>query len=111
MITCAATAERKSNVLIIDSSRVENEMTRTMQQVKLHAKNNGSFQDAMISAGYYARKIGKTMFVYPGNSYGHMVFRVSYKKSEYLNGINNTGPMMYSVDPDLTVRRHELSRG
>ncbi len=82
------------------------------------------FASAITSAGFYAKKLYKTMFVYPGNSYGFAIWRVTYKPSEYLNSINNTGDVvfsgagrfwsgryLFSVTPYLTVTRHETVRG
>jgi len=77
---------------------------------KLAAKNDGSLVSAIESAGYYARRLGKPMFVYAGNSYGHALWRVSYKPGEYLNRINNTGATVYSVDSELTILRHDVIR-
>lgn len=77
---------------------------------KLSAKNDGTLASAIVSAGYYAKKYNQKMFVYIGNSYGHEVWRVSRKKSEYLNTINNTGLTMYSVDPDLTIFSYDVRR-
>lgn len=77
---------------------------------RLRARSNGSLPSAVESAGYYAQKQGQTAFVYLGNSYGSGIWRVSFKKSDYLNGINNTGTLVYSVSPDLTLQRHEVER-
>ena len=74
---------------------------------KLRAKNAGDRDSAIESAGSYAQKQKKTMFVYAGTSYGHGVWRVTPKSSEYNNRINNTGGVMYSVSPDLEIRRHD----
>ncbi len=84
--------------------------TAVLRRSKLYARSNGSFHEAILSAGYQAKKQNKMMFVYSGNSYGHGVWRVSYKPSEYLNTVNNTGAVIFSVDPELTLRRHEMER-
>lgn len=76
----------------------------------LKAKNRGDLQSACISAGFYAQKMSKTMYVYSGNSYGHLLWRVSDKPGEYLDPISNTGGRLMSVTPDLTVAWHELRR-
>ena len=64
----------------------------------------------MLQAGYYAKKTAKAMFVYAGNSFGHAVWRASHKPGDYLNPINNTGTMVFSVDPGLVVTRYEVKR-
>lgn len=78
---------------------------------KLAAKNDGSLVSAIESAGHYAKRLGKPMFVYAGNSYGHALWRVSDKPGEYLNRINNTGVMVYSIDSDRTISRYDVIRG
>ncbi len=77
---------------------------------KLPAKNRGDQQSAVVSAAHYAKKLGKTMFVYTGNSNMHVVFLVSAKASEYLDPINNMGPVVRSVTPDLEVSSYEVIR-
>ncbi len=84
---------------------VENEgNTRALKSSKLTARNRGEFGSAVLSAGYYAKKLGKTMYIYSGNSFMHRVWRVSDKTSEYLNAINNTGTQVISVTPDSSFR-------
>jgi len=70
----------------------------------------GDLNGAVKSAGHYARKHRRTMYVYEGNSYMHRAFRVSDKPSEYLSPINNTGDRVVSVTPDLIVSIHEVYR-
>ena len=82
----------------------------SLPQVKLAARNRGDLHSAIVSAGYYAKKRGKTMYVYPGNSYGVGVWRVSSDPSEYLDPINNTGSRVASISPDLTMMWHEIDR-
>lgn len=88
---------------------VDQPATNTLRRNKLTARNKGDFSSALYSAGYYAKKLGHTMYVYSGNSYGHAVWRVSDKSSEYLDPINNTGARVVSVDPDLQVAYHNLA--
>ena len=91
-------------------AQLEQRATGSLQKMKLSAKNRGDIQSATISAGFYAKKMNQTMFVYSGNSYGSLVWRATYKPGEYLNRINNTGGYLYSVTPDLVVSRHEIQR-
>lgn len=85
--------------------------TRSLQAIKkLKGRHAGDLSGAVISAGYYAKKLGKTMYVYSGNSYGWAIWRVSYKKSEYLCAIGNTGNTVYSVTPNLDVLLHNVFR-
>lgn len=77
---------------------------------KLRAKSQGDLDSAIESAGHYAQKMNTTMFIYHGNSYGAGVWRVFYKRGEYLNTANNTGDVVYSVTPDLTISVHLIER-
>lgn len=77
---------------------------------KLYAKNRGDLSSAIISAAYYAKKMDKLMYVYAGDSYGHGVWRATYKLNECLDPINNSGMRLLSVTPDLTVSWHEVNR-
>lgn len=96
--------------LTLGPPRVDQSATNSLRSIRLRARNQGDFQSAVISAGYYARKQGKPMYVYAGNSFGYAVWRVSYKPSEYLDPINNTGVKVVSVLPDLTVRFQDVKR-
>jgi hypothetical protein len=97
--------------LHLGPGKPEVQATRVLQaRDKLVAKNRGDLHSAVESAGHHAKKQGKTMFVYFGNSYGRGVWRVSAKSSEYLDPINNTGDMICSVSPTLEVAAHELTR-
>ncbi len=90
--------------------RVEPSLSMQLSDMKLKARYSGDFGGAIVAAGYYAKKLNETMYVYEGNSYMNRVFRVSSKKSEYLNSINNTGDRVISVTPGLTVSYHDLER-
>ena len=89
---------------------VDAKATDALKRVTLKAKNHGDLNSAVISAGYYAKKQGKTMYVYLSNSYMHAVWRVSTNPSEYLNTINNSGEKLLSVTPDLVASWHSLAR-
>jgi hypothetical protein len=88
----------------------EAQATHVLRTNKLTAKNNGDRQSAIYSAGFYAKKLSKTMFVYAGSFYGTGAWRVSPDPHEYLNFANNHGSFLYSVTPDLAVHRHEIDR-
>lgn len=89
--------------------KVDSKGTESLRAMsKLYAKNRGDLSGAVISAGYYADRMGKTMYAYPGDSYGHGVWRVTYKASEFLDPINNSGRKLISVTPDLTVAWHDV---
>ena len=94
--------------LKIVSSKTDTKATESLRRLKLHAKNRGDLQSAVVSAGYYAKKHNETMYVYAGDSYGHSIWRVSYKESDYLNRINNSGRALLSVTPDLVITRYEV---
>jgi hypothetical protein len=88
----------------------EERASEALPKMKLMAKSRGDLQSATLSAAYYAKKLNQTMYIYAGTSYGSGVWRVSYKPSEYLNGINNSGSVVYTVTPELTVSRHTVLR-
>jgi len=92
----------------MDEGSVDARATESLRRAKLRARNHGDLTSAILSAAYYAKKLGKTMYVYPGNSFMHAVWRVSFKPSEYLNVINNTGSKVLSVTPDRTVSWHNV---
>ena len=105
-------SNRTAGKLRMDSGRVEQQATKGLRELKrIPAKNKGDLNSALLSAGYYAQKQDRTMYLYAGNSYGHAVWRVTYKENEYLDPINNTGKAMFSVTPELEVRRHQVSGG
>lgn len=103
-----------SRLLILGPGRVDTSATESLRRMKkLAAKNHGDQESAVISAGYYAKKLNETMYVYPGTSYGSGVWRVSSKRSDYLDPINNNGPgriPTISVTPDLVVSLHDTKR-
>lgn len=102
---------KSASRLKMGPGKVEQQVTSVLQKAsKFPAKNKGDRTSAIWSAAHHARKQGKTMFVYQGNSYMHEVWRVSTQASDYLNPINNTGLVVYSVTPDLMVSRHEIER-
>lgn len=82
-----------------------------LKKAPLKAKSDGrTLNSAVLSAGYYAKKLNKTMYVYEGNSFMHLVFRVSDKEAEVLSPVNNTGERVLSVTPELDVFWHDVSR-
>ena len=100
---------RTASRLSLGPGRLDQSASASLKKVKLKAKYTpGDMTEAIISAGYYAQKRKKTMFVYGGNSFGHAVWRVSDKASDYLNPINNTGAKVVEVTPDLDVIFHDV---
>ena len=100
--------------ITLSNPKVQEDYTSQLRALKkFRARSTGSLGSAIESAAYYARKFQRDFFCYPGSSYGHFVWHVSYKPSEYLNGINNaasTGDSVLSVSPDMTVTVHEVTR-
>lgn len=82
-----------------------------LRSSKLYAKSNGSLEEALLSAGYYAKKNEEPIYMYAGNSYGFAIWRTSRKKSDALDPINNTGNKIIVVLPDLTVTVHPVEGG
>lgn len=100
-----------SGKLKMGPGRTDARATEALRKAPLKAKNDGrSLNSAALSAGFYAKKTNKTMYVYEGNSFMHTVFRVSDKESEVLDPINNTGNRVLSVTPDLEVSWHNVDR-
>ena len=89
---------------------VDPSLSIQLSDMKLKARYSGDLSGAIVAAGYYAKKLNATIYVYEGNSYMNRVFRVSSKKSEYLSPINNTGDRAISVTPGLTVSYHDIIR-
>lgn len=96
--------------LQLGPGKVDQSATSSLAKIKLYAKNRGDLNSAVISAAYYAKKLKETMYVYGGTSYGSGVWRAASKPSEYLSPINNTGPFVLSVTPELVVSRHDVER-
>jgi hypothetical protein len=97
--------------LKVGPERVDTSATSGLRRMKkFPARNRGDLDSAVKSAAYYAQKLGEKMFVYAGTSYGSYAWRVSSKKSEYLNFINNSGEKMLSVTPDLEVSWMDIIR-
>jgi hypothetical protein len=97
--------------LRLGPARVDEKGTASLRKIKkLPAKNQGDLNSALMSAGYYAQKMGHAMHVYSGNSYGHSVWRVSDKPGEFLNMINNTGSRLAVVTPELEMVWHDIER-
>jgi len=94
----------------ITETETEEGMSKTLREMGPKARSNGSFEESMRSAAFYARKHGLTYYVYRGNSYGVRVFHVSYRERDYLCPVGNDGSVIYSVDPDLNVSRHLTER-
>ena len=89
---------------------VDPALSMQLSDMKLKARYSGDLSGAIVSAGYYAKKLNATMYVYEGNSYMHKVYRVSSKESEYLSPINNTGGRVISVTSGLAVSYHDIIR-
>lgn len=99
------------SILILGPGIIDERNTRILRsRKKLPARNDGSLGSAIESAGHHARKLKKTMFVYLGNSYMHIVHRVSHRPGDYLNPIDNTGSVVYSITPELILSEHSVER-
>ena len=94
--------------LKILSEEVDKKATASLRKIHLKAKNRGDLHSAVISAGYYAKKWDRKMYAYLGDSYGHSIWRVTYRESDYLDPINNSGRRLISVSHDLVVTTYEI---
>jgi len=101
---------RTAGTLSLGPGHVDEKNTATLKRMKkLRAKYHpGDLAGATESAAYYAQKYGKTMYVYAGNSYGHGVYRVTYKMSDVTSPISNTGSFVMSVTPDGVISKHDV---
>lgn len=101
--------------LTLTTKTLQEQATEQIRTCKLTAKIHGDLDSGVIAAGYYAKKWNKSMFVYFGSCYYAAatyvaLWRVTYKRSEYLCPIGNTGTFLFEVTPDLSVYRHEITR-
>lgn len=99
-----------SGKLVLGPGRIDQSATKSLSTMPLKSRNNGSLQSAVVSAGFHAKAQKETAYVYSGNSFGHAIWRVSLKPSEYLDPINNTGDKLLTVTPDLIVSWHDIQR-
>jgi hypothetical protein len=106
-----ATQYLASRQLRLGPGRPESKATAYLRRLKkIPAKNRGDEQSAVTCAAYNAQKHGTTWFAYIGNSFGHIVWRVASKPTDYLDPINNSGSIVRSVSPDLEVTTYEVVR-
>ena len=69
----------QASKITLGPGREDTQNSAVLQKAKLKAKSNGDLESAILSAGFYAKKLKKTMFVFKGNSFMHAVWRASYK--------------------------------
>lgn len=96
--------------LTLGPARQDAKATESLKKMKLQGRNKGDLQSAVLSAGFHAQKSKKTMYVYSGNSFGHLVWRVTEKPGDYLSPINNTGEKLLYVTPELEVFWQDIKR-
>ena len=99
---------KKSAKGSLGEGEVQQKVTEQLQAMKkLKARYDPSdLSGATISAARAAKRDGKTYVVYLGTSYGHGVWRIG-TESDATSRINNqSNAPLYSVSPDLTVRKH-----
>jgi hypothetical protein len=100
---------RTAGRLSLGPGRLDTSASASLKRAQLRARYTpGDMAGAVVSAGFYAQKRKKTMFVYEGNSYMHLVYRVADNPSEYLNAINNTGDKVIEITPELDVIFHDV---
>lgn len=103
--------DRTAATMKMGPGRLDTRASEALKKATLKARSDGkTLNGAVLSAGFYAKKQNKTMYVYEGNSNMWKVFRVTDKESECLNRINNTGDRVLSVTPDLDVSWHDIER-
>jgi hypothetical protein len=99
-----------SSKLKFINGKIEKDISEKLKTIKLFARNDGTLNSAVISAAYYAKKNNKPLYIYSGNSFGHAVWRATYKESDANSPINNTGIIVYTISPDLTLMKYEIER-
>lgn len=77
--------------------------TQNLRKARLISKNTGNLNGAVIAAGYYAKRLTRTQYVYFGHTYTGFVWRVSATPCEFLESTYNLGGIVLAVTPDLTV--------
>jgi len=100
--------DKRAAPLRLGPGKPHRKFTEMLVKVKPRARSWGDFNGAMLQAAFYAKKQNKTMFIYAGTSFGTGVWRVSDKPDEYLNFINNTGSVVFSVSPTLEVTEYPV---
>ncbi len=94
--------------LTLGPGKPYDEATAFLKKVKLRKARGVDLDSAMTRGGFYAKKLGKPVYVYRGNSYMQVAWQAVLKKSDALNMINNTGDTVYVIDPSLVVTAHEV---
>ena len=95
---------KKTNILI-----KETEKLRSIKKLPLRRSDYGLNSGVMQAAGY-AKKHNRIYYVYQGNSYGNLVYIVTYKKNDAFNPINNNGNIVLEINPELEIKQHILDR-
>ncbi len=102
-------------MMTITESTMQDQPTEALKASPKHAfrarYDAADITGAVYSAARAAMRDNRTYYVYAGNSYMNMIYRVTWKKTDALNFVNCTGTFILQVDPDLTVTRHDIDRG
>jgi hypothetical protein len=102
---------RVSSKLKLGPKSPYNEGTKFLEKAKPVLRRRGvDFESAVRHAAGLAQKMKKSVFVYKGNSYMHEVFNVTWRSSDYLSPINNTGGTVVEVTPEGKVFKYEVLR-
>jgi hypothetical protein len=104
------TTRKIATKLRLGPGRKDERASESLAKIRLKSRNRGDLESAIISAGYHAKKLKQTMYVYQGNSYMHTIWQVSERPGHYLNPVNNTGEQVVSVTTDLTVTFYDVVR-
>jgi len=99
--------------LIVVKREVDAKNSAVLQgKTKLKARSRGELADSVEAAGFAARRDKRDYFVYAGNSYGRLVWRIGNER-EAFDPINNpTSRSILQISPDLqitilTIKREE----
>jgi hypothetical protein len=100
------------SLLKIKSSKEIKEYSDKLQtlDIKSVKKVDGTFNNAIQNALKLSLKHKTSFYIYNGNSYGVSVFRITYKKSDAFNPINNMGNFVIEIKPNKKYIKHEISR-
>lgn len=89
---------------------VDEDATAKLRQVKkLKARGDGTLNGAVLSAAWHAKKHGHSFYAYPRVTYMVLSWQVGYAEN-IPSRVEMPGKFnVYSVDEELTVRKHEVS--
>jgi hypothetical protein len=99
--------------LHIKSSEENKEYSKKLETLnvkKLKLKNDGTLNGAIYSALSNSLKYNKSCYIFEGNSYGHKIYQITFKKNDACDSINNMTNIVIEITPDKKYIIHTLNR-